>query len=215
MTPDDPAIPVAAYLRVTCADRQPGDRDRASQSAAIETFACAYRMRVHRWFVDDAAYDPGPGDRRANASNPRAALDALMSMATSPGRDFDFVLVLDPARLDRDHPGDWQARDAGLRAAGAPPLYVAEPGRNDARLLGARLKALYAEEFANDRRAALSRGIAAGHRRGALQGFHTGGMAPYGLRRQMIGWNQPGRAMDCGEGRPHGRYRSVLVHGPA
>lgn len=194
MPRDDPAIPVAAYLRAA-----PATADRA----ALETFAAAHCMAVVRWFEDDEAHDAH-----------RPALAVLMAAAASPGRDFEFVLTPTAAQLDRDHPGDWQARDAALRACGCPPLYTAEPQRNDGRAIGRRLKALYAEDYALDRRAALSRRIADGQRRRAAQGFHIAGPAVFGLRRQMIGWNQAGRVMQWGEGRPSGRYRSVLVHGP-
>lgn len=203
----EPTVPAAAYVRAD-ADAAPAASIPA-QRARLETFAQAHSLSIVRWFVDDPAYAaPDPSSRPD-----RRALDMLRAQAAN-GCDFEFVLALDAARFDRNHPGDWQSLDAELRAAGVPPLYAAEPRRNDGRALGQRLKALYAGEFRDDARRARNAAIAAGRRRALAQGFHGGAPAPFGLRRQMIGWNQEGRVMERGEGRPHGRYRSVLVPGP-
>lgn len=209
MDPQAPAIAAAAYLRAASLDAAPGgSAPAARQRAVLETFAAAHCLRIDRWFEDQDP--PGPPEAR-EPTPPRPALAALLAHAASPGRDFEFVLVHDAARLDRAHAGDWQGIDAELRAAGSPPLYAAEPHRNDGRAIGRRLKAL----FDQDQRADLARRVAAGKRRWFAHGFHPGGSAPYGYRRQQIGWNQSGRILEHGEGAPQGRFRSVLVPGPA
>ncbi len=200
MTDETPAIPAVGYLRAAPGE-SPGEE---RQRQILQTFAAAHSMRLTGCFADvlppEAPGGPAPPHQ----------LRALLERAEQPEPGFEFVLVLDAARLAREHPFDWQGADAALRAAGTPPLYVEEPWRNDGAAIGRRIRRLMEEE----RLAGHGARIAAGHRRWAAQGFHIAGKAPFGYRRQQIGWNQEGRTLELGEGRPCGRYRSVLVPGP-
>jgi DNA invertase Pin-like site-specific DNA recombinase len=130
----------------------------------------------------------GPG-----SSSSRAIAEVSFSFSLQrsrrlarPGDIRRAVLVYDVSRWGRFQDADESAYyEYGLKKAGVHVHYCAEHFQNDGSLSSVLLKALkrtMAGEYSRE----LSIKVLAGQRRQVELGFHQGGHAGYGLRRQLV-----------------------------
>ena len=119
----------------------------------------------------------------------RSGLKQLLADAVVPDPGFQAVLVYDVSRWGRfQNPDQGASYEYMLEMAHIRIHYCAEQFQNDGTLASSILKTLkrgMAGEYSRE----LSEKVWAGNRRIAELGFHIGGYAGYGLRRQLVGQN--------------------------
>ena len=117
----------------------------------------------------------------------RTGLKRLLADAVGPDPGFQAVLVYDVSRWGRfQNPDQAASYEYMLEMAHIRIHYCAEQFENDGTLASSILKTLkrgMAGEYSRE----LSEKVWAGNRRIAELGFHIGGYAGYGLRRQLVG----------------------------
>jgi DNA invertase Pin-like site-specific DNA recombinase len=149
-----------------------------NQLDAIATYASLFSMDVVQTYSDLGK----SGLQLAN----RPGLKALLNDVETGRNDFLEVLVYDVSRWGRFQDADESAYyEYVLKKAGVHVHYCAEHFTNDGSLSSVLLKALkrtMAGEYSRE----LSIKVFAGQRRQVELGFHQGGHAGYGLRRQLV-----------------------------
>jgi DNA invertase Pin-like site-specific DNA recombinase len=149
-----------------------------NQLDAIEKYASLFSMDVVQTYSDLGK----SGLRLAN----RPGLKALLNDVETRINDFRVVLVYDVSRWGRFQDADESAYyEYVLKKAGVYVHYCAEHFTNDGSLSSVLLKALkrtMAGEYSRE----LSIKVFAGQKRQVELGFHQGGHAGYGLRRQLV-----------------------------
>jgi DNA invertase Pin-like site-specific DNA recombinase len=149
-----------------------------NQLDAIEKYASLFSMDVVQTYSDLGK----SGLKLAN----RPGLKALLNDVEIRRNDFRIVLVYDVSRWGRFQDADESAYyEYVLKKAGVHVHYCAEHFTNDGSLSSVLLKALkrtMAGEYSRE----LSIKVFAGQRRQVELGFHQGGHAGYGLRRQLV-----------------------------
>jgi len=149
-----------------------------NQLDAIATYASLFNMDVVQTYSDLGK----SGLKLAN----RPGLKALLEEVETRRNSFAVVLVYDVSRWGRFQDADESAYyEYLLKKSGVHVHYCAEPFTNDGSVSSVLLKALkrtMAGEFSRE----LSTKVFAGQRRQVELGFHQGGHAGYGLRRQLL-----------------------------
>jgi DNA invertase Pin-like site-specific DNA recombinase len=198
-------ISVAQYLRMSTEHQQ---YSTANQSIAILKYAAEHHMDIVRTYADH-----GKSGLDLSA---RDGLQSLLRDALAPDADFRAVLVYDVSRWGRfQNPDESASYEYQLHLADIPVHYCAEPFENDGSLATAILKAIkrgMAGEYSRE----LSEKVWAGNRRIAELGYHIGGIAGYGLRRQLMGEDgKPKQSLERGDRKNLQSERVILVPGPA
>ena len=145
----------------------------------------------------------------------RAGLRALLEDVEKKRNDFSVLLVYDVSRWGRFQDADESAYyEFILKKAGVHVHYCAEQFVNDGSLASVLLKAIkrtMAGEFSRE----LGVKVFAGKSRLVERGFHQGGYAGYGLRRQLVDMDgSPKAVLGAGEWKSLHSDRVILVPGP-
>lgn len=178
------------------------------QSALIHAYADAHGMRIIHSYQD-------PG-RSGLTLRQRPGLSRLLADIVSGGTAFEVVLVYDVSRWGRFQDVDEGAHYEFLcRRAGIRVIYCAEQFGPDGTPFEGVLKSLkraMAGEYSRE----LSVKVAAGKARIGALGFRVGGIAGYGLRRQILEHGiQPGMLLGEHQRKSIQTDRVRLVPGPA
>lgn len=194
----------AQYLRMSTEHQQ---YSIANQSAAIALYAAAHNIGIVRSFIDEG--------KAGTTIKRRPGLQQLLSIVQSGPVDFDLILVYDVSRWGRFPDVDEAAHYEFLcKKAGLQVRYCAEQFENDNSTTSNLLKALkrtMAGEYSRE----LSVKVSAGQQRLASMGFWQGGMAPFGMLRQMVSQNgELKEILKSGEWKNITTDRVVLTPGP-
>jgi DNA invertase Pin-like site-specific DNA recombinase len=197
-------VRAAEYLRMST-DHQ--KYSIANQSALIHTYANANGLQIVQSYAD-------PG-RSGLTLKDRPGLSRLLADVVSGGAKFEAVLVYDVSRWGRFQDTDESAHYEFLcRRAGVRVIYCAEQFASDGTPFASVLKSLkraMAGEFSRE----LSVKVAAGKARIGRMGFRIGGIAGYGLRRQLLEDGQrPGMVLREHQRKSLQTDRVKLVPGP-
>jgi DNA invertase Pin-like site-specific DNA recombinase len=197
-------IPVAQYLRMSTEHQQ---YSTINQSLAILQYAAKQNMEIVRTYADHGKSGVGIVGRDGLKS-------LLRDAETNP--DFQAVLVYDVSRWGRfQNPDESASYEYRLHTIGIPIHYCAEPFENDGSLASAIIKTVkrgMAGEYSRE----LSNKVWAGQKHIVELGFHVGGIAGYGLRRQLIGEDgQPKQILQMGQRKSLQTEHVILVPGPA
>jgi DNA invertase Pin-like site-specific DNA recombinase len=200
----DQLVPVAEYVRMST-DQQRYSIDR--QSALIQIYAQAHRMRIVRSYAD-------PG-RTGLTIRDRPGLSRLIADVLAGAAPFTTVLVYDVSRWGRFQDLDESAYYEFLcKRAGIRVEYCAEQFTEDEAPLFGLLKVLkraMAAEYSRE----LGVKVAAGKSRVGALGFRVGGVAGYGLRRMVLEQGTvPGVVLRDRERKSIQTDRITLVCGP-
>jgi DNA invertase Pin-like site-specific DNA recombinase len=172
-------VPVAQYLRMSTEHQQ---YSTANQSIAILQYAQQHNMEVVRTYADHG--------KSGLSLSARSGLKQLIADAMVPNPGFEAILVYDVSRWGRfQNPDQAASYEYMLQTANITIHYCAEQFQNDGTLASSILKTLkrgMAGEYSRE----LSGKVWAGNCRIAELGFHIGGYAGYGLRRQLVGQNR-------------------------
>jgi len=198
-------IPVAQYLRMSTEHQQ---YSLENQSLAIQKYAEAHGFEVVRTYSDAA--------RSGLVLRRRIGLQQLLKDVVGGSSGYRAILVYDVSRWGRFQDTDESAHYEFLcKSAGVPVHYCAETFTNDGTLPSLIMKALkrtMAGEYSRD----LGVRVFAGLKRVALQGFKTGGIAGYGLRRMLVSSSGvPKQELALGERKSIATDRVILVPGPS
>jgi hypothetical protein len=202
--PRMPVIPVAQYLRMSTERQQ---YSIANQMIAILQYAATHNMEIVRSYADHGKSGLGLAKR--------AGLKQLLREAVDPKVDFNAVLVYDVSRWGRfQNPDEAAAYEYMLGQANILIHYCAEPFANDGSLASSILKTLkrgMAGEYSRE----LSAKVWAGNCHIAELGFHIGGYAGYGLRRQLMGTDHTFKqVLKQGERKSLQSEHVILIPGP-
>ena len=152
-----------------------------SQSRAIREYAALHNYEVVRTYADHG--------KSGLSLERREALRQLIDDVESRRADFRSVLVYDVSRWGRFQDADESAYyEYRCRRAGIAVLYCAEQFENDGSPMAAVLKGLkraMAAEYSRE----LSRKAFAGQMINVEHGFKSGGVAPFGMQRQIVHQN--------------------------
>jgi DNA invertase Pin-like site-specific DNA recombinase len=199
------AVPAAQYVRMST------DHQRYSienQQALIQAFAGANNMEIVRTYMD--------AGKSGLTLRGRSGLSSLLADVVSGTAPFKAILVYDVSRWGRFQDADESAHYEFLcRRAGIKLVYCAEQFSSDATPLGNILKSLkraMAGEFSRE----LGVKVAAGKARIGKLGFRIGGIAGFGLRRQLLADGKtPGMVLGDRQRKSIQTDRVTLVPGPS
>jgi DNA invertase Pin-like site-specific DNA recombinase len=172
---DASTLKAAQYLRMSTEHQRYSLRNQAE---AIAAYAVAHGYDITRTY-----FDPG---KSGLTLKHRKGLQALLTAALSPTRDFDAILVLDVSRWGRFQDMDQSAHYEFLcREAGIKLIYCEEPFLNDGTAMSSivkQIKRIMAAEFSRE----LSEKVHFAHRTHAALGHHQGAPPPYGFQRVEV-----------------------------
>ena len=179
----------------------------ANQSEVILRYAEQRGIVVVRTYADD-----GKSGLRLDG---RDALKRLIDDVLSRQADFSTILVYDVSRWGRFQDTDESAHYEYIcKEAGITVHYCAEQFENDGSLSATIIKSMkraMAGEYSRE----LSAKVFAGQCRLISLGFRQGGMAGYGLRRQLVDEHRrPKLELAIGQQKSLQTDRVVLVPGP-
>lgn len=197
-------IPVAQYVRMST-DHQQYSTD--NQAAAIATYAAQHGMRIVKTYEDS-------GKSGLNLKG-RSGLQALLRDVKQPSPGFEAVLVYDVSRWGRFPDPDEAATYAyTCKSHGIEVIYCAEPFQNDGSMPSTvlvNLKRSMSAEFSRELGVKVFNGACNLVRHGCRQG----GVAGFGLRRQLIDEQRNVKGiLSRGEKKSIQTDRVVLVPGP-
>lgn len=194
-----------AYVRMSTEHQQ---YSTDNQLETITAYAIAKGLEIVEVFTD-----AGKSGLRLKG---RDRLQKLFLEAESPSRTFSTILVYDVSRWGRFQDPDLSASyEVRCRQAGVSVQYCAEQFENDGSPVSGivkSLKRMMAGEYSRE----LSVKVFAGQARLIRLGYRQGGMAGFGLRRQLV--DQYGVAKGVLELRQEKSIqtdRVVLVPGPS
>jgi len=197
-------IPAAQYLRVSTGNQQ---FSLANQNHAIGQYAEEHGFVIVQTYADHA--------KSGLDLKHRPNLRQLIQDVVSGNHPYQAILVYDVSRWGRFQDSDEAAHYEFLcKSAGVPVIYCAEMFTNDNGLPNLIMKALkrtMAGEYSRE----LSIKVFAGLKRITLNGFRTGAMPGYGLRRMLV--SSDGKAKQqlvSGEHKSIATDRVVSVLGP-
>jgi DNA invertase Pin-like site-specific DNA recombinase len=178
-----------------------------NQSAAIARYAAQHGMVIVRTYADE-------GKSGLNLHG-REALQQLIEDVSGQSTDFTVLLVYDVSRWGRFQDVDESAYlEYICKRAGIAVHFCAEQFENDGSLSATIIKSMkraMAGEYSRE----LSAKVFAGQCRLISLGFRQGGMAGYGLRRQLVDQERrPKGELRVGEQKSLQTDRVVLVPGP-
>lgn len=179
-----------------------------NQAEAIEHYARKHGIDIVRTYTD-----AGKSGLKLDG---RDALKRLIEDVTSGRADFTLILVYDVSRWGRFQDADQSAYYEYIcKEAGVTVQYCAEQFENDGSLSATIIKSMkraMAGEYSRE----LSAKVFAGQCRLIKLGFRQGGVAGYGLRRQLVDEHRAPKAqLVRGEHKSLQTDRVVLVPGPA
>jgi DNA invertase Pin-like site-specific DNA recombinase len=205
MTDTQPLIPATQYLRMST-ERQ--EYSFANQIAAIHAYAARMGFVVSTTYSD--------AGKSGLALKCREGLKRLLNDVVSGQARFKAILVYDVSRWGRFQDADESAHYEFLcKAAGIRVHYCAEQFPNDTSLGSSMMKALkrvMAGEYSRE----LSETVHLGEKRVSENGFRTGGVPGYGLRRMLVSANRdPKFLLSTGEKKCIQSDHVILVPGAA
>jgi DNA invertase Pin-like site-specific DNA recombinase len=178
-----------------------------NQAAAIQYYAEQRGIAIVRTYADEG--------KSGLSLRGRSGLKRLIDDVRQGRTDFTVVLVYDVSRWGRFQDADESAyyeyicKDAGISVC-----YCAEQFENDGSLTATimkNMKRAMAGEYSRE----LSTKVFVGHCKLASLGFRQGGIAGYGLRRQLIDeQGRPKGLIEFGQRKSLQTDRVVLVPGP-
>jgi DNA invertase Pin-like site-specific DNA recombinase len=194
----------AEYLRMSTEHQQYSPENQAD---AIRRYADLFDIDVIQTYSDLG--------RSGLTVAGRAGLRALLEDVDKKRNDFSVLLVYDVSRWGRFQDADESAYyEFVLKRAGVHVHYCAEQFVNDGSLASVLLKAIkrtMAGEFSRE----LGVKVFAGKIRMVERGFHQGGYAGYGLRRQLVDMDgSPKAVLRPGEWKSLHSDRVILIPGP-
>ncbi|WP_460550529.1 recombinase family protein [Comamonas piscis] len=197
--------PVAQYVRMST-DHQQYSTD--NQAAAIAIYAAQHGMRIVKTYEDS-------GKSGLNLKG-RSGLQALLRDVKHPSPGFEAVLVYDVSRWGRFPDPDEAATYAyTCKSHGIQVIYCAEPFQNDGSLPSTvlvNLKRSMSAEFSRE----LGVKVFNGACNLVRHGWRQGGVAGFGLRRQLIDELKNVKSiLSRGEQKSIQTDRVILVPGPA
>lgn len=165
----------AQYVRMSTENQRYSTQN---QAAAIAVYAAQRDLVIVRTYADEG--------RSGLSIDRRQGLIELIDDVRSGRADFDHILVYDVSRWGRFQDIDESAYyEFTCRQAGVKVCYCAEQFDNDGSVIASivkNLKRVMAAEYSRE----LSVKVHAGACRVASLGFKQGGLAGYGLRRELI-----------------------------
>jgi DNA invertase Pin-like site-specific DNA recombinase len=199
-----PIVRAAQYVRMSTEHQK---YSTENQAAVIAQYAAARGITIVRTYADD-----GKSGLRLDG---RDALKQLISDVNHRRADFNLILVYDISRWGRfQDPDESASYEFVCRKAGIPVQYCAEQIENDGSLTSNVIKSMkrvMAAEYSRE----LSVKVFAGQCRLIQLGFRQGGLAGYGLRRQLIDEHRtPKGELGRGQYKSLQTDRVVLVPGP-
>lgn len=199
-----PAPRAAQYVRMSTDHQQYSTENQAD---AIRAYAERRGFEIVRTFADEG--------RSGLRIDGRDALKRLIEEVQSGKADFTVILVYDVSRWGRFQDADESAYYEYIcKRAGITVQYCAEQFENDGSPVSTIVKGVkraMAGEYSRE----LSTKVFAGQCRLIEHGFRQGGMAGYGLRRQLIDQSgAPKGELDRGEHKSIQTDRIVLIPGP-
>jgi site-specific DNA recombinase len=164
---------VALYARVS-SDKQDVSLSISAQLKALREYAERNGHIIVREFVDEA-------ESGRSISN-RPAFREMVSMANSPLKTFDAILVWKFSRFARNRT-DSIVYKTMLRKRGVQVISISEPADNSptGRLMEAIIEDL--DEFYSDN---LGEEVTRGMRESASRGFYLSSKAPYGYKKIRV-----------------------------
>ena len=197
-------MPAAQYVRMSTEHQQ---YSTENQSDEIRQYADAHGFEVIRTYADE-----GKSGLRLDG---RKALQQLLHDVRSGQADFSAVLVYDVSRWGRfQNPDEGAYYELCCDIAGIKVHYCAEQFGNDGSPFSHIIKALkrmMAGEYPRE----LSVKVFTGQRRLIGMGYRQGGLAGFGLRRQLIDHTGiPKEELARGEQKSIQTDRVILVPGP-
>lgn len=200
----------AAGLRAAQYVRMSTEHQRFStenQASAIAEYAKAHGIEIVRTYQD--------AGKSGLTLKGRPGLQQLLQDVQSSERDFDVILVYDVSRWGRfPDPDEAASYVHACKKRGVSVFYCAEPFQNDGSLPSAvmiGLKRGMAAEYSRELSVKVFRGACTI----VEHGFRQGGMAGYGLRRQLLDEQQnPKGLLVRGQQKSIHTDRVVLVPGP-
>jgi len=197
-------VPAAQYLRVSTEHQQ---YSLENQSAAIAAYAAKAGYVITRTYADEG--------KSGLVIKRREGLRKLLNDVINEDAEYKAIMVYDVSRWGRFQDGDEAAHYEYIcRAAGIPVHYCAEQFVNDSSLPNSIMKAikrLMAAEYSRE----LSVKVHEGLKRVSTNGFRTGGVAGFGLRRMLL--SEDGKTkcvLASGERKSLQSDRVTLVPGP-
>ena len=178
-----------------------------NQTEALSRYAQSHGMEIVRTYTDH-------GRSGLNVEG-REGLKQLLADVQAGTNDFSAVLIYDISRWGRFQDADESAYyEYILKRAGKSVHYCAEQFENDGSLPSTLLKSLkrtMAGEYSRE----LSVKVFAGQCRLIEHGFRQGGLAGYGLRRQLLDRDGNSKMLlEIGQRKSLQTDRVVLVRGP-
>jgi len=197
-------VRAAQYVRMSTEHQK---YSTENQAEAIANYARKHGLTIVRTYTD-----AGKSGLKLDG---RDALKCLIDDVTSRRADFSVILVYDVSRWGRFQDADQSAYYEYIcKEAGVTVQYCAEQFENDGSLSATIIKSMkraMAGEYSRE----LSAKVFAGQCRLIKLGFRQGGVAGYGLRRQLIDENRAPKAqLARGEHKSLQTDRVVLVPGP-
>lgn len=163
---------VAIYARVS-SDKQDVDLSISAQIKALREYAKNNGYLVAREFIDEA---------ETGRTTARPAFREMVSLARSPQKPFDIIIVWKYSRFARSRE-DSIVYKAMLRKSGVQVVSINEPFDDTptGRLLEAIIESL--DEFYSDN---LGEEVTRGLRESASRGFYLSSKPPYGYRKIRV-----------------------------
>ena len=194
----------AMYVRMSTEHQQ---YSIENQAAVIEKYASSRNLVIVRTFLDHG--------RSGLTLSGRLALCELLQEVQSGMADFEAILVYDVSRWGRFQDADESAYyEYRCKRAHVQVHYCAEQFENDGSPASTLLKTIkrsMAAEYSRE----LGVKVFAGQSRLTELGFRQGGVAGFGLRRQLVGLDGvPKQVLAKGERKSIQNDRVILVPGP-
>jgi DNA invertase Pin-like site-specific DNA recombinase len=204
LSPVGRRLRAAQYIRMSTEHQQYSPEH---QSDAIERYANLLDIEVVQTYSDLG--------RSGLTLAGRAGLRALLDDVDKRRNDFSVLLVYDVSRWGRFQDADESAYyEYVLKKAGVHVHYCAEQFANDGSVASVLLKAIkraMAGEFSRE----LGVKVFAGQSRIVERGFHQGGYAGFGMRRQLVDMDgHPKTVLGTGEWKSLHSDRVILIPGP-
>jgi DNA invertase Pin-like site-specific DNA recombinase len=197
-------VRAAQYVRMSTEHQQ---YSTENQAEVIARYAAEHGMEIVATYEDSG--------KSWLTLTGRDELKKLLADAESGTADFSVVLVYDVSRWGRFLDADESAyHEYVCRRAGVSVHYPAEQFKNDGSPISTLIKAVkrtMAAEYSRE----LSVKVFAGQCRLIELGYRQGGMAGYGLRRQLIAMDgTPKELLVQGQQKSFQTDRVILVPGP-
>ncbi|MDX6463723.1 MAG: hypothetical protein QOE55_7420 [Acidobacteriaceae bacterium] len=194
----------AMYVRMSTEHQQYSTENQAD---AIQKYASRRNLVIVKTFVDHG--------RSGLTLSGRLGLRELLEEVQSGTADYEAILVYDVSRWGRFQDSDESAYyEYRCKRAHVQVHYCAEQFENDGSPISALLKTIkrsMAAEYSRE----LSVKVFAGQSRLTELGFRQGGLAGYGLRRQLVGLDGVVKqVLEKGERKSIQNDRVILVPGP-